>query len=63
MDNNSKIDENDLSWISIDVIYDLNKLEQISNCTGGGIYHYNFNQKTILNDIYQNSLNNYYDKR
>ena len=28
MDNSSKIDENDLSWISIDVIYDLNKLEE-----------------------------------
>ena len=28
MDNNSKIDENDLSWISIDVIYDSKKLEE-----------------------------------
>ena len=45
-----------------EIDYDLNKLEQISNCTGGGIYHYKFNQKTILNDIYQNSLNYYYER-
>ena len=45
-----------------EIDYDLNKLEQISNCTGGGIYHYKFNQKTILNDIYQNSINYYYER-
>ena len=45
-----------------EIDYDLNKLEKISNCTGGGIYHYKFNQKTILNDIYQNSLNYYYER-
>ena len=28
MDNNSKIDENDLSWISIDVIYESKKLDE-----------------------------------
>ena len=45
-----------------EIDYDLNKLEQISNCTGGGIYHYKFNQKTILNDTNQNSLNYYYER-
>ena len=44
-----------------EIDYDLNKLEQISNCTGGGIYHYKFNQKTILNDTFY-SLNYYYEK-
>ena len=45
-----------------EIDYDLNKLEKISNCTGGGIYHYKFNQKTILNDTFQNSINYYYER-
>jgi hypothetical protein len=44
-----------------EIDYDLNKLEQISNCTGGGIYHYKFNQKTILDEIYH-SINYYYER-
>ena len=44
-----------------EIDYDLNKLEQISSCTGGGIYHYKFNQKTIFNDSFY-SLNYYYEK-
>ena len=44
-----------------EIDYDLNKLEQISNFTGGGIYHYKFNQKTILDEIYH-SINYYYER-
>ena len=45
-----------------EIDYDLNKLENISSCTGGGIYHYKFNQKTILNNDSQDSINYYYEK-
>ena len=45
-----------------EIDYDLNKLEQISNCTGGGIYHYKFNQKTILRNDSQDNLNYYYER-
>ena len=45
-----------------DIDYDLNKLENISSCTGGGIYHYKFNQKSILNNDSQDSINYYYEK-
>ena len=58
--NNNRITVDQFIFGEID--YDLNKLERISSCTGGGIYHYRFNQKTILNDIYQNSLNYYYER-
>jgi hypothetical protein len=58
--NNSRITVDQFIFGEID--YDLNKLERISSCTGGGIYHYRFNQKTIMNDIYQNSLNYYYER-
>ena len=66
-DFNSIIDKCNKNRIVVDqfifgeIDYDLNKLEQISNCTGGGIYHYNFNQHTILNDI-GNSINYYYER-
>ena len=45
-----------------DIDYDLNKLENISNCTGGGIYHYKFSQKNILKNITQDNLNYYYER-
>ena len=45
-----------------EIDYDLNKLENISNCTGGGIYHYKFNQKNILSNDTQDSINYYYEK-
>ena len=67
-DFNSIIDKCNKNRITVDqfifgeIDYELNKLEQISSCTGGGIYHYKFNQKTILNDIYQNSINYYYER-
>ena len=66
-DFNSIIDKCNKNRIVVDqfifgeIDYDLNKLEQVSNCTGGGIYHYIFNQKTILNDI-GNSINYYYER-
>jgi len=67
-DFNSIIEKCNKNRITVDqfifgeIDYDLNKLEQISSCTGGGIYHYKFNQKTILNDTFQNSLNYYYER-
>ena len=45
-----------------EIDYDLNKLENISSCTGGGIYHYKFKQKTILNNDSQDSINYYYER-
>ena len=45
-----------------EIDYDLNKLENISNCTGGGIYHYKFSQKNILKNINQDNLNYYYER-
>ena len=45
-----------------EIDYDLNKLEKISNCTGGGIYHYKFSQKNILKNNTQDNLNYYYER-
>ena len=45
-----------------EIDYDLNKLENISSCTGGGIYHYKFNQKNILKNNSQDNLNYYYER-
>ena len=45
-----------------EIDYDLNKLEQISSCTGGGIYHYKFSQKGFLNYNPQDNLNYYYER-
>jgi hypothetical protein len=45
-----------------EIDYDLNKLDQISNCTGGGIYHYNFNLKNINQNNSQINLNYYYER-
>ena len=45
-----------------EIDYDLNKLENISNCTGGGIYHYKFSQKNILKNNSQDYLNYYYER-
>ena len=67
-DFNEIINKCNINRIAVDqfifgeIDYDLNKLEQISNCTGGGIYHYKFNQKTILNNDSQDNLNYYYER-
>ena len=58
--NNNRIVVDQFIFGEID--YDLNKLENISSCTGGGIYHYKFKQKTILNNDSQDSINYYYER-
>ena len=45
-----------------EIDYDLNKLDQISSCTGGGIYHYNFNYNNMIKGDSQDNLNYYYER-